>query len=369
MVENVDHQLFIATQGKFEKAAIAAPTRTPYRSPCNDRNASLEVTTGYTMKIRNVLLAGLVSLIPVLAVAQTWPTRPVHILVSSGAGGTADILARMVGEQLVPMLGQPVVVENRPGAGGHLGAGLVARAQPDGYTLLMSGSPTHSVGPHLFKNLTYDPMRDVPPVAMVAVAPNLLVVNSSLPVKSVTELVQLAREKPGQLTYSSAGNGTSGHLAAELLKNAAGVDMRHVPYKSGPEAVTGVLAGDVTFIFFTVPALLPQVEAGKLRALAITSADRSPLVPEVPTVAESGFPDFEVLAWYALFAPRDTPQPIVARLTADIENIVGRPEIRDKMTKLGAEPRYMSPEQLIGFVSVESPKWGKLLRDSGTTVQ
>jgi tripartite-type tricarboxylate transporter receptor subunit TctC len=181
--------------------------------------------------------------------------------------------------------------------------------------------------------------------------------------------VQLAREKPGQLTYSSAGNGTSGHLAAELLKNAAGVDMRHVPYKSGPEAVTGVLSGDVTFIFFTVPALLPQVEAGKLRALAITSADRSPLVPEVPTVAGSGFPDFEVLAWYALFAPRDTPKPIVARLTADIENIVGRPEIRDKMTKLGAEPRYMSPEQLIGFVSVESPKWGKLLRDSGTTLQ
>ena len=219
------------------------------------------------MGIRSTLFASLLLLAPSLAAAQGWPTKPVHILVSSGAGGTADILARMIGERLAPMLGQPVIVENRPGAGGHLGAGLVARAQPDGYTLLMSGSPTHSVGPHLFKRLSYEPMRDVPPVAMVAIAPNLLVTKSSLPVKSLADLVALAREKPGQLTYSSAGNGTSGHLAAELLKSTAKLDMRHVPYKSGPEAVTGVLSGDVDFIFFTVPAVLPQVEAGKLRAL------------------------------------------------------------------------------------------------------
>jgi len=319
------------------------------------------------MRIRDTLFAFLALLAPTLASAQSWPTKPVHILVSSGAGGTADILARMVGERLAPVLGQPVIVENRPGAGGHLGAGLVARAQPDGYTLLMSGSPTHSVGPHLFKRLTYEPMRDVPPVAMVGVAPNLLVVNSALPVKSLADLVHLARDKPGQLTYSSAGNGTSGHLAAELLKNMARIDMRHVPYKSGPEAVTGVLSGDVDFIFFTVPAVLPQVEAGKLRALAITSAARSQLVPSVPTVAELGFPGFEVLAWYALFAPRETPKPVVARLGADIEKIVGLPDIRDKMIQLGAEPRYMNPEQLTGFVAVESPKWGQLIRESGAS--
>jgi tripartite-type tricarboxylate transporter receptor subunit TctC len=319
------------------------------------------------MRIRNTLFAALVLLAPTSAGAQTWPTKPVHILVSSGAGGTADILARMVGERLAPVLGQPVIVENRPGAGGHLGAGLVARAQPDGYTLLMSGSPTHSVGPHLFKRLTYDPMRDVPPVAMVAVAPNLLVVNARLPVKSLADLVALAREKPGQLTYSSAGNGTSGHLAAELLKNTARIDMRHVPYKSGPEAVTGVLSGDVDFIFFTVPAVLPQVEAGKLRALAITSAARSELVPAVPTVAEAGFPDFEVLGWYALFAPRETPKPVVAKLSAEIENIVRSPDIHDKMLKLGAEPKYMSPEQVTAFVAVESPKWGQLIRESGAS--
>ena len=315
-----------------------------------------------------LVVACLVSLLPTSAGAQAWPTKPVHIVVSSGAGGTADILARMVGERLAPLLGQPVVIENRPGAGGHLGAGLVARAEPDGYTLLMSGSPTHSVGPHLFKRLSYEPMRAVPPVAMVAAAPNLLVVNASLPVKSLDDLVRLAREKPGQLTYSSAGNGTSGHLAAELLKNMARIDMRHVPYKSGPEAVTGVLTGDVSFIFFTVPSVLPQVETGKLRALAITSAARSQLVANVPTVAEMGFPGFEVLAWYALFAPRETPKPVVARLSADIEKIVQLPDIRDKMIQLGAEPRYMSPEQLTAFVAVESPKWGQLIRESGGAI-
>jgi tripartite-type tricarboxylate transporter receptor subunit TctC len=319
------------------------------------------------MRIRDTLFAFLALLAPTLASAQSWPTKPVHILVSSGAGGTADILARMVGERLAPVLGQPVIVENRPGAGGHLGAGLVARAQPDGYTLLMSGSPTHSVGPHLFKRLTYEPMRDVPPVAMIAVAPNLLVAKSSLPVKSLADLIALAREKPGQLTYSSAGNGTSGHLAAELLKSMARIDMRHVPYKSGPEAVTGVLTGDVDFIFFTVPAVLPQVEAGKLRALAITSLARSELVPNVPTVAEAGFPGFEVLGWYALFAPRETPQPVVAKLSAEVEKIVRSRDIHDKLLQLGAEPRYMSPEQVTVFVAVESPKWGQLIRESGAS--
>jgi tripartite-type tricarboxylate transporter receptor subunit TctC len=319
------------------------------------------------MRVRITLLACLVWLSPTFAHAQSWPTKPVHVIVSSGAGGTADILARVIGERLAPALGQPVVIENRPGAGGHLGAGLVARAEPDGYTLLMSGSPTHSVGPHLFKRLTYEPMRDVPPVAMVAIAPNLLAVSASLPVRSLNDLVQLAREKPGQLTYSSAGNGTSGHLAAELLKDMARIDMRHVPYKSGPEAVTGVLSGDVDFIFFTVPAVLPQVEAGKLRALAITSAARSRFVPNVPTVAEAGFSGFEVLAWYALFAPRQTPKPIVAKLSAEIEKTVDLPDIRDKMVQLGAEPRYMNPEQLTSFVSVESPKWGKLIRESGVS--
>lgn len=297
------------------------------------------------------------------AMAQSWPTRPIQVTVSFGAGGTADIVARMIGEKLAPALGQPVVVENRPGAGGNLGAAAVARANADGYTLLMSGSPTHSVGPHLFKNLTYDPMRDVPPIAMVAVAPNLLVVNSSSPARSVGDLIKMAREKPGTLTYSSAGIGTSGHLAAELLKVAASVDMSHVPYKSGPEAVAAVLAESVTFIFFTLPSVLPQVETGKLRALAITSAERSKLMPNIPTVAEAGFPGFDVIAWYAFFAPRGTPEAVVARLSAEIKKIVDRDDVRDQMARLGAEPRYMSPKELADFVAVESPKWGSVLKD------
>jgi tripartite-type tricarboxylate transporter receptor subunit TctC len=323
------------------------------------------------MKLR-LAIAALLALaavqVPVLASAQTqtqaWPSRPITIVVSFGAGGTADILARMIGDELSTALGQSVVIENKPGAGGNLGAQTVARATPDGYTLLVSGSPTHSVGPHLFKNLSYDPMKDVPPVAMIAMAPNLLVVNADLPVKSVKELVQLARDKPGQITFSSAGIATSGYLAAEMLKSSAKLDMAHVPYKSGPEAVTGVLAGNVSFIFFTVPALLPQVKAGKLRALAITGAERSALVPDVPTVAEAGFSDYEVLAWFGVFAPRGTPEPIVQRLTAEIEKIVKRPDIREKMAKLGAEPRYMNPKQVTDFVTVESAKFGKLLKDA-----
>jgi tripartite-type tricarboxylate transporter receptor subunit TctC len=313
------------------------------------------------------LLACLASLLPNLVAAQSWPTRPLHVVVASGAGGTADILARVLGERLASVLGQSVVVEDRPGAGGHLGAASVARAEPDGYTLLMSGSPTHSVGPHLFKHLTYDPMRDVPPVAMIAVAPNLLVVNAAQKLSSVQDLIRLARERPGQLTYSSAGNGTSGHLAAEMLKKMAGVEINHVPFKTGPDAVTAALSGEVTFVFFTVPSVLPQVEAGKLRALAITSANRSPLVPSVPTVAELGFPGFEALGWYALFAPRGTPSAIVERLSAEIEKIVALPEIRSKMAQLGMEPRYLNAQQLTDFVAIESPKWGRLLQETGAS--
>ncbi|MGE3991938.1 Bug family tripartite tricarboxylate transporter substrate binding protein [Pseudorhodoplanes sp.] len=318
------------------------------------------------MKMRVFALAcvSILAVAPAAAQQQPWPSKPIQMVVSFGAGGTADIIARMIAEELSPVLGQPVVIENRPGAGGNLGASVVARSPADGYTLLMSGSPTHSVGPHLFKNLSYDPMRDVPPVAMIAIAPNLLVVNPKLPVNSVKELVQYAREKPGQLTFSSAGPGTSGYLAAALLKDNAKLDMAHIPYKSGPEAVTGVLSGDVGFIFFTLPALLPQVESGKLRALAITGRERSQLVPKVPTVAESGFSDYEVLAWFALFAPRGTPEPVVQRLASEIEKILKRPDIREKMAKLGAEPRFMNPKQLTDFVAVESPKWGRLLKDS-----
>jgi tripartite-type tricarboxylate transporter receptor subunit TctC len=297
------------------------------------------------------------------ASAEDWPSRPVEIIVSSGAGGAADIIARLVGDKLAAALGQPVVIEDRPGAGGNIGAATVARANPDGYMLLMSGSPTHSVGPYLYKDLSFEAMRDVPPVAMIAIAPNLLVVNASLPVHSVAELVALARAKPDSVTYSSAGVGTSGYLAAELLKASADLKISHVPYKSGPEAVAGVLSGNVSFMFFTLPALLPQVEAGKLRALAIASGQRSPLVPDVPTIAEAGYPGFDVIAWYALFAPRGTPAPVVARLSSEVQKIIERSDVRSELAKLGAEPHYLSPQGLTEYVAMESPKWGPLLKN------
>ncbi|HEX4409159.1 MAG TPA: tripartite tricarboxylate transporter substrate binding protein [Xanthobacteraceae bacterium] len=319
------------------------------------------------MKMRSVfLLAGWLTglaLAPMSARAEDWPSRPIQMIVPFGAGGAADIIARLVGDKLATALGQPVVTEDKPGAGGNVGAATVARANPDGYTLLMSGSPTHSVGPYLYKNLSYDPMRDVPPVAMIAIAPNMLVVNSALPVKSVADLVALARAKPHTVTYSSAGVGTSGYLAAELLRTKADLDISHVPYKSGPEAVTGVLSGNVTFMFFTVPSLLPQIEAGQLRALAIASAERSPLVPNVPTIAEAGYPGFDVIAWYALFAPRGTPPAVVDRLSKEIEKILQRDDVRTELAKLGAEPHYLSPQGLTEYIAAESPKWGPLLKD------
>jgi len=321
----------------------------------------MAMTRGWPLLLVSFTLGATAAIAP--ALADEWPSRPIQIVVPFGAGGAADIITRLVGDKLATALGQPVVVEDRPGAGGNIGAAAVAHANPDGYTLLMSGSPTHSVGPYLYKDLNYDPMRDVPPVAMLAVAPNLLVVNSSLPVHSVADLVALARAKPHSVTYSSAGIGTSGYLAAELLKASADLDTSHVPYKSGPEAVTGVLSGNVTFMFFTVPALLPQVEAGQLRALAIASAERSPLVPNVPTIAEAGYPDFDVIAWYALFTPRGTPAPIVARLSAEVQKILERSDVRTEMGKLGAEPHYLSPQGLTDYVALESPKWGPLLKN------
>ena len=300
------------------------------------------------------------------AQAQAWPSKPIRVIVASGAGGTADILARLMGERLTPVLGQTFIFDNRAGAGGHLGSEMAARATADGYTLLMSGAPTHSVGPHLFKDLKYDPMRDVPPVAMLAAAPNLLVVNSSSTVRSLQDLVKFARENPGKLTYSSAGNGTSGHLAAELLKSIAKIDAVHAPFKSGPEAVTSVFGGTVDFMFFTPPATLPLIKSGKLRALGISSLKRSALAPEVPSLAEAGYPDFEVLAWYALFAPRGVARDIVARLSGEIEKVLNQPDVKEKIIQLGAEPSYLGGDRLLDFVTRDSAKWGKLIRDTGS---
>jgi tripartite-type tricarboxylate transporter receptor subunit TctC len=266
--------------------------------------------------VRRILALLLLAAAPA-ALAQAWPAKPVRIVVPFAPGGTVDLVSRLVAERLAASLGQPFVVENRPGAGGNIGAEVVAKSAPDGYTLVLSGAPTHAVNPHLFKNLAFDPQRDFTQVALIAASPNLLVVHPDRPVRSVEDLVRLAREKPGQLDYSTAGPGTSGHLAAELMRNQMQIDIRHVPYKGQADAITALIRGDVAFSFVTVPATLPHVRAGRLRAVAITSLARSPLAPEVPTVAQSGFADFEVLGWYALYGPRDMPRDAVSRLSAE----------------------------------------------------
>lgn len=320
------------------------------------------------MTMRKLLAASLAALALAAtgALAQTWPGKPIRVIVAGGAGGTADLLARLLGERLTAALGQPFVYENRTGAGGMLAAEAVARAAPDGYTFLLSGLPTHSVGPHLYKDLKFDPNRDVPLVAMVAVAPNVLVVNANSPAKSVQDLVRMARENPGKMAFSSAGSATSGHLAGELFKSVAKIDVLHVPNRSGPEAVTALLSGSVDFLFFTTPATLPQVRAGRMRALGVTSLTRSALAPELPTMAESGYPDFEVVPWYAVGAPRGTPTAVLSRLVAETEKAITHPEVQAKILSLGAESRLMSGQALQDFVSKDLAKWGQVIRATGS---
>jgi tripartite-type tricarboxylate transporter receptor subunit TctC len=315
------------------------------------------------------LLAGLIALVTAtpLAFGQGWPAKPVRVIVPFAPGGTVDLLCRLVGERLGASLGQPFVVENRPGAGGNIGAEAVARAAPDGYTLLISGAPTHAVNPTLYKKLAFDPIKDFTQIALIGASPNLLVVNPSAPVQSVQDLVKLAQQKPGELSYSTAGPGTSGHLAAELMRSQMKLDVRHVPYKGQADAISGVIRGDVAFSFVTVPATLPHVKAGRLRAIGITSLARSPLAPNVPTVAESGVPDFEVLGWYAMYAPRGVPGEVVSRLTGELDQLMVDAGVKEKLAQLGVEAKFMTGRAFAEFSQTELEKWGRVIRASGAT--
>jgi len=304
-----------------------------------------------------------------LAGAQpaAWPTRPVKMTVAFAAGGTVDLVTRYLADQLSQALPQPFVVENRPGAGGNLATELVVRAPADGYTFLVSGSPTHSVNPHLYRNLPYDPIADTTAIALVGSAPNLLIVNPNVAANTVGELAALARAKPGQLSFSSAGNGTSGHLAGELFRRLAKVDIQHVPYKGQADAITAVIRGDVAMAFVTVAGTLQQVQAGRLRAIGITSLERSALAPDIPTVAQSGFPEFEVLAWYSISAPKGLPADITARMVREVERIMALPATAEKFRMLGADPTYMSGAAFMDFMRRDSAKWGRVIREAGIT--
>jgi len=303
----------------------------------------------------------------VAADAQTYPAKPIRIIVPFPAGGIADVMSRVFGQKFTDSWGQPVVVDNRAGAGGNIGADLVAKSPPDGYTLVMGSIGTHSVNVSLFSKLPYDPVRDFTPVALVIKSDNLLVVHPSLPVKTVKEVIALARAKPGQLVYASAGNGTAGHLAGELFKLLAKIDIVHIPYKGNVPSITDLIGGQTSMTFATLPTVLPQVQAGRLRAIAVTGAQRNPALPDVPTVAAT-LPGFEVTNWVGIFAPAGTPADVIAKLNAEIMRIMKLPEVQMRLDNEGAKFTPNTPAEFGAFQKSEIAKWAKVIKESGVHV-
>jgi len=314
--------------------------------------------------IRHAMLAA--AMLPAgIAIAQPYPSKPIRFIVPFPAGGIADVMARVFGQKFNDAWGQPVVIENRPGAGGNIGAEAVAKSPPDGYTLVMGSIGTHSVNISLFSRMPFDPVRDFAPIALVIKSQNLLVVHPSVPAKTVQELIALARARPGQLAYASAGNGTAGHLAGELFKAMAKIDIVHIPYKGNVPAITDLIGGQTSMTFATMPTVLPQVKADRLRALAVTGAQRSSALPNAPTVAEAALPGFEVTNWIGVFAPAGTPADIVAKLNAEIMRIMRLPDVEPRLASEGAQFTPNTPNEFAAFVKSEIAKWGKVIRDAG----
>ncbi|NNG24450.1 Bug family tripartite tricarboxylate transporter substrate binding protein [Telluria aromaticivorans] len=314
--------------------------------------------------------AGVLSLLPLAAQAQAaFPAKTITIIVPFSAGGTTDILARVVGQYMSRDLGQPVVVDNRAGAGGNIGAQAVARATPDGHTILMGTVGTHAINQSLYKKLAFDPIKDFAPLSRVALVPNLVVANPAQPFKNVKELIAYAKANPGKVTFGSSGSGSSIHLSGELFQHMAGVEMKHVAYRGSAPAVTDLLGGHIALMFDNMPSAIGHVKSGKLRALAVTTPKRSPALPEVPTIAEAGVPGYEATSWFGLLAPAKTPAPVVARLNASILKALADPEVKKKMLEQGAEPHGEKPEQFAQFIQAETAKWGKIVKQSGATAE
>ena len=301
------------------------------------------------------------------APAQDYPHKPVRLVVPFPPGGPTDILGRAIGAKLGELLGQPVVIDNRGGAGGGIGADNVAKSAPDGYSLLLGTTGTHTINPNLYSKLPYDPIKDFAPISLVVKYLNILVVNPKVPVHSVAELIALARQKPGEVTFGSAGNGSSNHLTAEMLAAMTGVKMQHVPYKGSGPALNDVIAGQITFMFDQYSTVGPNIKAGKLRAIGIATRERHPLLPDVPTIAET-IPGFEVSPWYAMFAPAGTPKPIIDRLNADLIKVMNSPEIHERMTTLGWDPVTCTPEQLAAQIKSELAIWADVVKKSGARI-
>jgi len=312
-----------------------------------------------------IIVAGLAaSLLATAALAQSYPEKPVRLIVPFAAGGGNDSVARLVGKRVSDSLGQQLVIDNRPGAGGVLGAELAAKAAPDGYTLFLGGVGSHAINPNLSDSLPYDPIRDFAPVALLAQAPLVLAVHPSVPADSFKAFVALARSRPGQLNYASNGNGSSSHLAAVMFRSMTGVDMVHVPYKGLSPALADLLSGRVQLMFSSVVAILPHIKSGKLRGLALTGSRRMPSMPDLPTIAESGLPGYEASSWYGVLAPAGTPREIVARLNAELVKALAQSEVRTSLLAEGAEPAGGTPEQFAAHIRAEKERLGKLIREA-----
>ena len=325
---------------------------------------------GRQSQIAAALAACLVALLIIggEAGAQTFPTKPAKIVVPFPPGGPLDAVGRAIADKLTQAWKQPVVVDNKPGAGGNIGADFVAKSPPDGYTIVMGALSTHAVNPSLYPTMPYDAVKDFAPITLVAVTPNVLVVNPSLPVRSVKELIAYAKANPGKLSFGSGSTGSAGHLAGELFKADTGVDMVHVPYKGGAPAMQALLAGDTQLMFDNLANSMPQVKAGKLRALAVTTAERSKLAPELPTMAEAGVPGFDISTWFGLLAPAGTPAAVIARWNSDVTRILEAPEMRERLALQGAEAAPTTSQQFGAFIGSELAKYARIVKTSGAKV-
>ena len=314
-------------------------------------------------------LLAMASALPVWAQSPAWPTKPLKLVIPFPPAGATDTLGRTLAQKLGDALGQPVVVENKPGAGGGIGSDAVAKAPADGYTLLMATTSTHSIGPSLNPKLAYNAEKDFVPVVWVANSTNILVAALNVPATNVAELVAYAKAHPGQLNYASSGNGTIVHLTGELFSSMAGIKMTHVPYKGTALAVPDLMSGQVSIMFDNIVSALPYIKGGKLKALGISGAKRSPLVPDVPTVAESGVPGFVSDTYFGVFAPVGTPREVVTRLNTAINRILESPDFRDKLAALGAEPAGGSSDRFATEIRGETTKWAKVIKDAGVKVE
>lgn len=320
---------------------------------------------------RRTLLASLAvaaaGALPLGAAAQNFPTKPITIVVPFSAGGTTDILARIVGQGLTTELGQSVVVDNKPGAGGNIGASLAAKAAADGYTLFMGTVGTHAINQSLYKKLPFDPVKDFAPLSRVATVPNLLVAHPSQPFKTVKEMIAYAKANPGKITFGSPGSGASPHVSGELFKSMTGTDMLHVPYKGSAPAMTDLLGGQTSVMFDNMPSAIQHVRSGKLRPIAVTTAKRSPELPDVPTIAEAGVPGYEATSWFGMFAPAATPKPVLSKLQAALTKVLNQADVKKKIAEQGGEVVAETPDQFAAFIKAESVKWGKVVKESGAT--